>query len=123
MSVLTPDSLCRMRSSVFGSTAITAASVLSPYTTAGIFPAARTRRASFLPRVSRFVASSTASINPLHEQRRDRRLLVNTPYRLPEQARHRQGGDLRRRETIGRLWDRVGHDQLLDRRRLDAFDR
>src|SRR5215212_8047898 len=133
MSVFTLDSECRIRIRILGSTAISVALPFSaPYTTAGMRPCARSRRASFLPRPSRFSACSVASISfqlpassyqlsarpsagllshssPTpsfswkleagswqlsNEQRRDRRLLVNAPNRLPEQAGHRQLLDL-----------------------------
>src|SRR6476660_3113470 len=110
MSVFTPDSEWRIRINSFGSTAISVALPFSvPYTTAGIRPLARSRRASFLPRLSRFSACSVASIviseisdaklklrapRPSHEQRRDRRLLVNAANRLAEQPGDRQLLDL-----------------------------
>ena len=64
MSVLTPDSECRIFSSAFGSTEIAVASLPSPpYSTPGTFPSRRVRRASFFPRESRVIASSIASIS------------------------------------------------------------
>src|SRR5262245_8438724 len=98
MSVLTPESEWRIRISPFGSTVTgtptgNLPSLAVPYTTAGSRPAARWRRASFLPESDRLTASSVASISSslrwsgrlkgdphdclLHEQRGDRRLLVN----------------------------------------------
>src|ERR1700726_4924546 len=100
MSVLAPDSECRIFRSAFGSTAIGVASRPSPYRTAGTRPAFRVRRASFLPNVSRAVASSITSIlfpplrAALDEQRRYRCFLVNALDRLAEQAGHREHHDL-----------------------------
>ena len=49
ISVLAPCSVRRMRDRIFGSTAIGFPPSLPPYTTAGMRPLARKRRASFLP--------------------------------------------------------------------------
>ena len=62
MSVLRPASECSSRESSFGLTATDCGSWPPPYTTEGILPVTRRRRASFLPRVSRATASSVVSI-------------------------------------------------------------
>ena len=55
--VLCPLSDLRIRRTCRGSTATEAASLPAPYSTAGIFPPTRTRRAAFLVPGSRFCAS------------------------------------------------------------------
>ena len=64
MSVFTPVSECRIRMQHLGIDRYRRLlpPLLPPYTTAGILPLALSRRASFLPRDDRGLASSTASI-------------------------------------------------------------
>src|SRR5262245_40949025 len=151
MSVFCPESECRILSSARGSTAMAVASralvsPVAPYITAGTSPAARVLRASFLPHVSRAVASSVASIfillrcwnwelgtrswrfpapssQTLHKQTRDRRLLVNRLDGLAEEPRHREHDDLAACLTGRRERNRIGDDQLVDRRVLNPLDR
>src|SRR6185312_9012712 len=60
----------------------------------------------------------------LYEQRRDRRLFVNAPNGLTQQARDRELLDLAAALCpLGRQRDRIGDDHLVDRRRLEALDR
>src|SRR5258705_7009368 len=128
MSVLAPDSEWRMRSTSFGSTATGTPSgawpsLRAPYTTAGIWPPTRRRRASFLPLPSRFFASSVASISPLYEQRRDGGLFVNAANRLSQEPRDREHHDLLALLRVRAERNRIGHDQLVERRVLDAVNR
>src|SRR6187399_1628112 len=150
-----------MRSTSFGSTATGTASAVvppdfAPYTTPGIRPATRRRRASFFPLVSRFNASSVAytayvlagpalrgpayllagaeapayftagskGTRPTsHEQRRDRRLLVDVPDGLAQEPRHRQHFNLPALLRGATQRHRVGDDQVIERRLLDPLDR
>src|SRR5947199_388964 len=126
--VLAPDSEWRMRSTSFGLTETgtlsgSALPVRAPYTTAGICPATRRRRASFFPRLSRFFASTVAAISTLPVLRRDRVLFVNSSFRLSQRPRHREDNDLLALLARAVQRDRVGHDQLIQRRVLDALGR
>src|SRR5579871_2389478 len=108
---------------------------LPPYSTAGTCPVARTRRAAFLPRVSRGVASTMiCSINPssqsfvialrpgLEKQVADRAFLVNRVNAAGQQfgnAEHLDLGNFFRGLGKGHG---IGDNHFVDARIADALD-
>src|SRR5438445_578692 len=95
---------------------------------AGTSPARRRRLATSLPVAwRRLIVSSCISIVRLpparsYEQRRHGLFVVDAADRLTEQRRDGQHGDARR-ELRGGHDDRVGHDDLFERRRGDPLHR
>ena len=137
-----------MRSSAFGSTAIGVACGLPSAAgrrraPPGCCPATRSRRASFLPNVSRFTASSLASIPSVLAARAGARAVRPPPARGHVYTNNDDtdvsSWMLRMAWPSSRATDsttiflhaafsavernRVGHDQPVDRRLLDALDR
>src|SRR5438034_1262804 len=127
-SCVVPSWPWMMRSTSRGLT-VMVCGVAPPYRMAGTAPARRRRRATPLPVPSRrltvisgvFIAQAPWC-SCLHEQGRDGFLVVDPPNGLAEQRRHSQHGHPTGRALLGRERDRVGDDDLLDGRGLDAVD-
>src|SRR5438552_336971 len=127
-SCVVPSWPWMMRSTSRGLT-VMVCGVAPPYRMAGTAPARRRRRATPLPVPSRrltvisgvFIAQAPWC-SCLHEQGRDGFLVVDPPNGLAEQRRHRQHGHPTGHALLGRERDRVGDDDLLDGRGLDAVD-
>src|SRR5262249_42390543 len=100
-----------------------------PYRMAGTAPSRRRRRAMPLPVPSRrltvisgvFIAGSLVP-SSLHEQGRDGFLVVDPSNGLTEQWCHGQDGDAADRALVRGQRNRVGDDDFLDGRGLDAVD-
>src|SRR6185503_21259513 len=91
----------------------------------GTRPAVRMRRLAPVPRVSRLRALISIFIVLLlfYEQRAHRVLGEDSQNRFGEQPRDRELPDLGAVARIFLKRDRVGHDELIEVRTLDALDR
>src|SRR5215469_16427748 len=127
--VLCPASEARTRFICLGSTAMVSDSSPAPYSTAGMRPSWRRRRASFLLPPFRGLASiffswvAVAILSfPLQKQSADRRLFVNRLNSTRDQTRNRQLVDL----GLFARWlaqrDGIGHNHFDQPRFRNSFD-